>query len=423
MNTSRLRQTLFSFATRQGAAQAIQIVSGFVLVRYMDIHEYGIAAFLLAVQASAGILSDLGLRDGIIAVIGQNTFDKFRLGSLVGAAMHQRRLNLLPVSIGILAAFILFHFLQDASWPVMLALAALSIINNSFVGWTLYFALPWVLRQDMKTYYKPQLLFQTARLALLLLCLAFNFLDVITLAVANTFATCGTALWYRYKSAELLEIPAEPSRDDTQHLRRYLLPLLPLSLFSAFQDQVTVFVLAIAGQATNLAHAFALGRLAIVFQFFATAILVLAAPWMARAPDQNLAERYAVVAGSALMLAGAVILGSVLFPDVYLWILGHQYQGLYVELRLAITGASAMFIYSILYYINNSRRWVWAWSGASYVIVVVAVQVACIVSLDMSQTRNALFMSMLVGIAMMTLQILHGILGFALKTQRKSPTG
>ena len=419
MNTSRLRQTLFSFATRQGAAQAIQIISGFALVRYMDIHEYGVAAFLLAVQASAGILSDLGLRDGIIAVIGQNAFDKFRLGSLVGAAMHQRRLNLLPVSIGILAAFILFHFLQDVPWPVVLALAAMSIINNSFVGWTIYFALPWMLRQDMKAYYKPQLLFQTARLALLLLCIAFNFLDVITLAIANTFATCGTALWYRYKSAELLDIPAQVSRDDMRHLRRYLLPLLPLSIFSAFQDQVTFFILAIVGQATNIAQAFALGRLAIVFQFFGTATLLLATPWIAKAPDENLPKRYAVVLGSAVTLAAATLLGALLFPDLFLWILGHQYQGLYVELGLALGAASATFLYGVLYYINNSRRWTWPWTGTSYVIAIVTIQALCIVFLDMSQTRNALLMSLLVGVAMVILQLLHTILGFAFKTIRK----
>lgn len=70
MNTSRLRHILFAFITGQGALQAIQVISGFALVGYMDVHDYGIVAFLLAVQGSAGILADLGLRDGIIAVLG-----------------------------------------------------------------------------------------------------------------------------------------------------------------------------------------------------------------------------------------------------------------------------------------------------------------------------------------------------------------
>ena len=418
MNTSRLRQTLLSFGTGQGASQAIQIVSGFVLVRYMDIHEYGIAAFMIAVQGSAGILSDLGLRDGIVAVNGQNAFDKYRIGRLVGAAMRQRHLHLLPVSAGIVLAFVAFHFLQGLPLSTVVALSAISVAYAVLNGWNTYYAMPFILRHDMKAYYKPQLVFQFLRLMLLLLCLAFNFLDVMTLALANVFAIAGSGLWYRYASAELLEIPARPSPDDTQRLRSYIWPLMPLNIFSAFQDQVTVFILAVAGQSTNLAHAFALGRLGIVFQFFSTATIMLAAPWLARAPSERLAERYIIVAGSALALAGAVVLGSFLLPDAYLWILGHQYQGLYVELWLAIGAASTFFLYSVLFYINRSRMWFWPWSGFAYVAAVISTQAACIFLLDMSQTRNALLMSLLVSAGMLALQVLQSVLGFAFKNNR-----
>ena len=417
MNTSRLRHILLSFTTGQGALQAIQIVSGFVLVRYMDVHEYGVAAFLLAMQAAASVLSDVGLRHGVIATLGADSGNRAALGNLVRAAFYQRTFNVALVSVGVIAAFWVFHSRQGLPLPLALTLAATIILTTHFNSWNMYFSLPWILSHNMTAYYRPQIIFQAARLILIFVFIASGTLGVLTLAVANLLALLGNGIWYRHKSKPLMELPAKPSVADIKRLRRYIFPLAPAEIFWAVQDQIPVFLLTITGGTTNLAHVFALGRLGVVFQFFGAATTTLAMPWLARTSHEELAKRYAVVFGSAAALAGAVVLGSVIIPDVYLWILGDQYRHLYTELRLAIGGASALFLYGILYHINNIRMWMWGWSGISYVVIVLGIQVACILLLDMSDTKNVLLMSLLVGTGALSLQFLHTFLGFSLKNK------
>ena len=417
MNTSRLRHILLSFTTGQGALQAIQIVSGFVLVRHMDVHEYGVVAFLLAMQGAASVLSDIALRNGVVATLGSDSGNRDALGKLIRAAFYQRTIHVVLVSIGIIAAFWVFHVRQGLPLSKAMTLAATVILTVYFNSWALYFSLPWVLNHDMTTYYRPQIIFQAARLIIIFGLIASGTLDALTVAIVSVLAIAGTGLWYREKSKPLVELPPKADPADIKQLRKYILPLAPSEMFWAVQDQIPVFLLTITGGTINLAHVFALGRLGIAFQFFATATYILAMPWLARTSREALPKRYAIVFGLAALLAGGVVLGSVVVPDVYLWFLGDQYRHLYTELRLAIGGASALFLYGVLYQLNNSRMWIWPWTGVAYVVVVLGTQVACILLLDMSQTRNVLFMTLLVGVGAMSLQLLYTVLGFAFRNR------
>jgi len=417
VNTSRLRHILLSFTTGQGALQAIQIVSGFVLVRYMDVHEYGVAAFLLAVQGAAAALSDIGLRDGIVAIAGKDTTDKEKLGRLIGAAIHQRRINLVPVTIGILIAFALLYHFQNVSLSTILVLSSTSVAFAVFNGWNVYFAMPFVLSHDMKAYYLPQLTFQTLRLALLLTALALNLLDVAALAIINLFSVIGSGLWYKNKSAKTISMPSIVFQEDIHHMRRYIAPLAPMTLFAAFQDQILIFIMSAFGQTANLAQIFALGRLGALFQFFSSATTNLAMPWLARASNQELSLRFFIVFGGALLVAIAVTLGAIIAPDAYLWILGSNYSGLRFELLLAVSSASLSFLASILYLLNNSRNWLWPYSGASWIILVIPLQVVCVVGLDMTVTRGGLLMSLFVSLAALLFHAFHTFLGFTIKNR------
>ncbi|HZL59304.1 MAG TPA: hypothetical protein VFC38_06360 [Stellaceae bacterium] len=415
MNRTKTVRTVGAFVVGQGALQAIQAVSGLVLVREMDIREYGILAFVLSVQATVSVLCDLSFRDAVIANAGSDWHNRSLLGDLVAAVWRVRMTIWVVASLGAFLALYFFHLRHGLSLNKAMVFAALISGSVFFNSWFTYFSLPLVLARDMRQLYAPQILAQAVRLAGIIILVGAGFLAASPVVALSCLAIAVAGLWYRFRHAGLFKFPERPTEESRLRLRQYVVPLLPSSIFYAFQDQITAFILTIFGQTTNIAQAFALGRLGIVFQLFGAAGTVLVIPWIARSSSAQLPRRYFAVLSFCVTLAALFIAASFVFPDAFLFVLGGNYRGLERELQIVIATMSLGFVGTMMWLMNNARRWIWSWSSFPYIGVTLAIQVTCIATLDMLVLRNVLTMSLLVALGVLGVQIFQSAMGFALK--------
>jgi O-antigen/teichoic acid export membrane protein len=381
----------------------------------MDVSEYGVFAFATAVQGVGSIVSDMGCRDAAIGLAGPKSADDMALSRIVGAAFRFRfRLWVMASLIG--CVFLLgFHFQQQLLFSKALLLSLIISVTLYVNGWSLYYPIPALINHQMAQFYRPQIVGAAARLLAVLALMLSGLLDAVSAFFAGALAALVTGFYYRSAYRSSVVISAE-SRDAVRQIRGYVLSVAPATLFTAFQDQVLIFVLAILGQTRNVAEVFALGRIGQMLQLLGSANLTLVMPWVSKADHDSLPSRYGLIVGGAISLAAIILLAVLCFPSEVLLVLGRNYRGLGFELQLSVATACLSYLNSVMWSINSARRWVWPWSGALYVVALLATQIWCIVNLDLSTTRGALFMSLATACVAIAYQVLHNILGFRLRT-------
>jgi hypothetical protein len=95
------------------------------------------------------------------------------------------------------------------------------------------------------------------------------------------------------------------------------------------------------------------------------------------------------------MVSLSVVVGSVLFPDVFLWLLGPQYAGLHSELFVAICASSMGFLTSAVFSMNVARCWVYGWSTTANIAATLLVQISFIAAADLSRTATILLLGLI----------------------------
>jgi O-antigen/teichoic acid export membrane protein len=406
---------LTTFTVGQGALQALQIISGMVLVWEMAISEYGVLAFATAVQGVVSILSDMGCRDAVVALAGRQSQDKANLGKLIKAVFRLRIVLWACASAIGIALLVGFHVQHAFPLPLALLLSVLISATSYLNGWSLYYSIPALMHHRMRELYWPQVAAAAARLVALLALAAAGFLDAVSATAVAGLAAFATGLQYRRAFQSAIVFPDQSSSDALRQIRSYVLSIAPATFFNAFQDQVLVFVLAILGQTRNVAEVFALGRLGQAFQFLSSGNVALIMPWVAKADRSNLKRRYALVVSGAVTASALIMLGVLWFPSEVLFLLGKNYRSLGVELQLSMGAACLAYLAAVIWSLNSARRWIWPWSGSFYVAAVLSVQVWCVLKLDLSTTRGAIQMALAAASAAVVVQVLHGFLGFGLR--------
>ena len=385
---ARWAKLLATFLTGQTLVQGLNVLTGFLLLRWMSVEAYAQYTVANSFQGTIGVLTDLGVSGSIVALVGQRIHDKRLVGEYVRAARAFRGRMFLVMALVAAVAFPLVTKNQPWAWHVKLLLLGGVLTQIFFSAWGMYNA-PLLMHRRLADSYRAATVPAFLRLAV---SWAFHAAGALTGWLAtwiNGTMTLVGGWMTRRASRDLMEEPPRADPERTREIVRYLAPLWPGMVYYAFQGQISVLLLSVFGQSRSLAELGALGRLGQLFTVFSAFLGAVLVPLVAASPRESLLRRYLVSVGGAAVVLGLLTLSAFVTPAPWLWLLGARYGSLGPILGWSILGSSLGFLGGMLYTLNNARRWVF-WSATwSSIGLTLLSQVLFVVVVGITTTAQA----------------------------------
>ncbi|MCX6848234.1 MAG: hypothetical protein NTY98_04885 [Verrucomicrobia bacterium] len=379
------RAPLQSFLVGQPAIQLLNLITGFFLIRWLDVNEFAMFGMAFAFQSTVTQLTDLGFSGSIIALAGSRGRDSEVLGSYLRSARNWRSKMQGMVLLIAAIVFPLITWTQPWGYKVKCLLFGTVVLGVLFQGWTMYGA-PLLVHRELQKYYRPQIHAAVLRLALNAGFYAMGVLSAWAAALLAALSLGYTGFNYRRSSQAYIREPQQSEPERNSEMLRYLSPLIPGVVFTALQGQILVGISAIFGTTQNLAEISALGRVGQLFLILGAFNAVFVEPYIAGVPRALLARRYCQILTAALGIA--CIIGTVgfLLPQPLLWLLGRNYAGLEREIGWVVLSACISYVGGVMWTMHAARRWLFWWGTGAYITTMIVTQTLCITLMDLSQT-------------------------------------
>jgi O-antigen/teichoic acid export membrane protein len=402
---------LTSFAIGQGSVQALNLFAGFLLIRWLSLNDYAAYSLVTGFQSIVGVLVELGLGGSIVALLAGRS-DPSVIGRYIRSARHYRNRLFLILLPAIAVAFPLLARRQGWNWSPTFILLLAILVTLYFQSMATYYAIPLLVHQRLGPYYRTPAALGAVRLALYFVLQLVSLLTYVSAVFVSSITMLAQGWFYKQQSAQQVLERAAPDADINREVLGYIRPLIPSTIFFAFQGQITILLISWFGQTQSIAEVGALGRIGQLFVMLGAFNNVVIAPFIARTPRELLARRYCQVVAGALGASLALVGAAVLFPGLFLWLLGRKYEHLEAELGWMMLGACASYVTSVMWTIHNARKWIFRWCVWTYIAAVISTQIAGLVFMDLASTRNVILISVYSTAATMLVQVAWAIAGF-----------
>lgn len=408
----RRARILLTFLAGQGSAQAFTLVTGFVVLRWLDITSYARYGLTYGFQTTTNILIDIGLSGTIVALVAHRSDDRKIIGNYVRAG-RQLRLRMMalvmPVS-GVVYVF-MTHRLQ---WPLAIQVGLfVSILTSIYCsGVQAYYGSALIVTGRLGTYYRVQVCSSLGRLAGCAVLHSLGYLDALSAVWINTAGLVGAGVAYKMLTRGLLEEPIRPSPPIVRQMLRYVMPNIPGAIFYALQGQIAVFLIAILGHNEGVAQVSALARLGQLFILLTAFNIIVVEPWFARSSQKKVLPRYLAALGAASCFSVLFVGWSVVCPGCLLWILGKNYQNLNRELVWTISTGCISYLMTLTWTVISARRLVY-WSSTFLNIgLILAAEIVFLSVVGVPTTLRAVqfgFVSALAGLIAQCINLMYGL--------------
>lgn len=414
-NRERLRywsRRIGHFGAWQIISQSLQLITGFLLVRWLSIEGYAQYGVALSFQNMLNLLMDLGFSGAILALVGERIHNREVVGRHVHAALSFR--NRMLVIISPLSAVAFFWLAHTHHWPVPDSIFLFSSIVGFLVfqGWTACYTPPLLMHMQITRLYRPGVALNAAKLLVCAVIHAVSVLGATAVCWLNALSSMVTAFLYRSSARPYLSEPDGPDVATTRAIRKYIAPLVPGIVFFAFQGQIQVLLITVFGKSQSIAEVTALGRIGQLFLFLSAFNGSIVTPYIARVPFSQLAMRYSQAIMLSVAICGLLVGLTFFFPGPFLWLLGPKYDGLQLELGMSVIASSLAIINGSLYTFNGARKWVYYWSGMANILGLIAIQIALVASMDLTTTAKVIVFSIFTSLYSLIVLILTAVHGY-----------
>jgi O-antigen/teichoic acid export membrane protein len=389
---ARLLRPAVAFVSVQALAQALALVAGFVLVRVLPVEEFALYTLASSVLILASVLSDLGATSSLLnyfrVTAGREPeFDRYV------AAVRSLRGRLLALVLPGLALWFLLGVRGTGRSARELAVLLAAVVLA--VTWGVEAPIRLTVRRlrgAWTTVYRAEIGAAAARaLGAALVATVLPATAVVASGFAALSAWVGVALAGRSEAPAPVAAVAEARRE----VLRYLVPVLPDTVYFALQGQVAIWLSAFVATPRQVAEVGAVSRIGLVFAVLNGLATAYLAPKLVairgEAAQRAATIRYAGLVGA---LAAALVALAWLFPRPLLWVLGAQYADLELELRLVTLASAASLLCGFFVLYNRSRAWTrWLWL---LILTTVLAQAAWVAWVGVGSTAAVLGMSVLV---------------------------
>lgn len=378
----------------------------------MSVEAYAQYSVAFSFQSTLVMLVDLGFSGSIIALVGERSNDAEVVGRYVRAARHFR--SRLFVILLPLAAIAFPLFISKHHWPLLTqALLFTSIgIALYFQGWVSLYSPPLLINQQLHRYYRPQIISAVGRNLFCLILYLAAALSSWATAVLNSAVIAFNGLIYRNDSKESVADPVDSNPLAKREMLRYLSPLIPGIIFTAFQGQISVLLVTWFGLTRNVAEVAALGRLGQLFLMLGAFNAVIINPYIARVTRSYLVRRYLQIVGAATVVSISICVIGFVFPEPLLWILGSKYQNLRTEVSWLVAMSCLNYVGGVMWTIHSARKWIFWWGTIAYISILLVTQIVCMSVMDLSRTLNVIYFSLITSSVVMLIHVATGAYGF-----------
>jgi hypothetical protein len=271
-----------------------------------------------------------------------------------------------------------------------------------------------IVRRDLRHWYLAQVLSSVGALALLCAIWTTHELNAFSAILINTAGTACVSYAYFYRARRLVGRGGHADSEKQRAILHLALPSMPGTIFYAFQNQISLLIITLFGRTTAIADIGALSRLAQVFVLFGQLNPILFEPYFARLSAVHLRRSYYSALALGGMFCTFMTVASIGFPGVFIWILGHNYNGLQREVPFMIAGSSISFFTGFIWTIHNARKFVYWWNGLLTIIFTLGIEIFYIWRIDLSSVHSVLILNIAVAVPVALLNILVGVCGFTL---------
>lgn len=401
-----------TFLTGQGILQALQLITGILIVRTMPMEQYAQYTLAFAMQSTALMLVEGGFAGSIIDLVGSRVNNKEVVGNYVKAAAFYRT-RLLWI-VGILFSVVFFFITERYEWDwhvrlLLLLSILLSLVFSAYIS--LYKPVLQIAR-NFSLIYRTEI--YQALLRLFLVVILFLSIGLIAwqLALLSAFVLIFRGISLRESAAKFLLEPEVVPSETKLEMFRYVKPLFPGIVFTAFQGQILVIMISFLGNTESVAQVGALGRLSQIFTFFSAIAGMVLSPYFARQSNDRLLRKYIHIAIATALLVLLFPYLAFLFPNLILSILGSNYQNLSQELLIMVGSASVSLLNTILWIMNKSRKWLYSRVVFLNIFGTLTIQLVFIVSGNIQNVKEILLMGLAINLYILFLRFVTCLIGF-----------
>jgi O-antigen/teichoic acid export membrane protein len=377
----------------------------------MPVEQYAQFGVAFAFQSTVAMLADLGFTSSIIALAGERAKDPEIMGLYIRSAKHYRRILVITVGLGF--AFLFPWIVSGQSWsPEAKVSILLSILCAVIVqGWSMYQA-PLLSHRMVGQVYQPQILSAAVRLGLSGLAHYFQMLTGVVASWLGAFSLAYSGWFIKRNAFELVNEPEKSDPTANREMLRYTAPLLPGIVFLALQSQISMALITIFGSTQNVAEVAALGRLGQLFGILAAFNTMLIGPYFAQLTEKDFKRRYPQVAIIGILISLPVVGCGFLFPEIFLMLLGKNYQQLGSCIGWLLLTSSLGYIGSLFWAMHAARKWVFWRATFAYIITTLVIQTLLVNILDLSRTIGVIQFGLWTVVAGYASHLVAALIGF-----------
>jgi O-antigen/teichoic acid export membrane protein len=389
----RWGSTLGRFATVQLVVQALNAITGLIVVRLLNKQDYALFTIASSMQTMLNLLTDCGINAGLFSIGGKVWNRHEDLGRLVQTALRLRRQMCIAAIIVVSPISLWLLLSNGASLFQAVALTAIVVGAVQFVTAAAVFGIVTKLHSSYGQIQQVDLAGALSRLVLVLTS-AVVFLNAAVATLASSLSQIVQYVLVRRQALQLIHLD---HRDDPR-FRVQLVQMIKSQafyfIFYALQGQLSVMLISAFGTTGQVADIGALSRLALIGAVFGAVINQVVAPAFARIQDRRNLLR---VLGQVLLLTIAfglacIALGFVFAPKI-LWLFGKPYRHLSKELVWMMVSVALGLLLTVTWAINTARGWL----HATWLIVplTLVTQVVLASWLPLSSVRGIILFSIL----------------------------
>lgn len=405
MNFPRVKYWLLlasTFLLGQGVIQAINLVTGLLLLRLLSIEEYALYSLANLMLAMASLGSNLGLTSALITLGSQIKDDRPKLGSLVATIQKYRRQLFVTVSVVVI---LLAPFLtrgRNWSWEKV-GVCILVVVMSNWVQLSLALRTGvFDIHHDAGSQWRVGLTSAVVRL-LLSAALCVFYPSVVLVLAINLIALALSDRVANSRCQQYLERGAKPDPVQGEAVKRFVYPLVPSVIYYALTGQITLLLLGLFGSTSSIAQVSALANYARIISMLGLLNGFIVQPYFSRITDKEAFIRKCLhILGGYVALSLVLLASAFVVPSWWLLLLGHNYSDLGAVIPLAVAMPLLAFLGDTLYILLISKEWT---AGQNWVIAVsLTIQVSFIALVGVDTTRHALWLALLLPLGSIAVQ-------------------
>jgi len=409
------------FLTSQGITFAGNLLYGLLCVRWLPTGDYAQFVVLFGVQGSLVLLMDIGASSSVIPLIGERIYDRQLIADYIASLRQLAHRFYALMGLGLILTFPLLVRHRQWSLTTVIAMIAILLVSTWFVRVSSSYGAILVVMRDRPKWYMGQMISSLGTLAVLLIFAAFHWLNGFSAILINVSGIVFTALFYYYRSQLLLGTEGIPTAAKRSTIMRLAMPNIPSVIFFALQGQISLMLITYFGRTTGVASIGALGRLGQIFVLFGQMNVLLVEPYFAKLrPEKFKSSYFSAITIVAFICIGATAF-SATFPQLFLWLLGPQYQHLTQEVVYVIAAGSLGYFGGVLWIIHSSRKYVYWWTNIANIVVTLGIQIAFILKADLGPVKTLLLLNLVTTAGGFLITVLAGVFGFIYGPRRVEP--